>query len=165
MSGQRFTLPKTSRLYLKSDFDLLVSGGKNFRFFPLKAVYLLSECKPVTVDSPAGNSEEAVPAAGRTPQTSVSQAAFVVPKRLFKKATDRNRIKRLMREAWRLNVGELNESLAGKGKCLKTLLIFTGKELPDYAVVSSKIILILQRLLKENEVAADQDSAGPDSHL
>lgn len=157
MSGRRFTLPKTSRLHLKSDFDLLVSKGKNFRVFPLKVVYVWDDNGPRQNDAEASGQA--------SDGSSPTQAAFVVPKKLFKKATHRNRIRRLMKEAWRLNIHELNDALMEKGRRLKTLLIFTGKELPDYAVVSSKIILILQRLRKENEVAADQDTAGPDSHL
>jgi ribonuclease P protein component len=151
-------LPKTSRLRLKSDFDLLFSGGRSLREHPVKAVYIL---QPATQGQEV--SSEHLMAIGSP--CAESQVAFVVPKKLFKKATDRNRVKRLMREAWRLNVHDLNSSLKKKGNCLKTLLIFTGKELPDYDTISSKIILILQRLLKQNEVAADQDSAGPDSHL
>lgn len=145
-------LPKSSRLRLKSDFDLLISGGRTIREHPVKAVYIRIAASGLT-----GNGPHQTPAG--------TQVAFVVPKKLFRKATDRNRIKRLMREAWRLHVHELNQSMLRQGKCLKTLLIFTGKELPDYATISSKIILILQRLHRENEVAADQDSAGPDSLL
>lgn len=165
MSGRRFTLPKTSRLHLKSDFGLLVSNGQQLRVFPLKAVYVWTEINPAKGTSHEKGNTANDGSNHSLPAISPSQAAFVVPKKLFKKATERNRIKRLMREAWRLNVLDLNDALKRKGRRLKTLLIFTGKELPDYATVSAKIILILQRLQKENEVASDQDHAGPDSHL
>jgi ribonuclease P protein component len=73
-----------------------------------------------------------------------------VPKRNFKKAVDRNRIKRLVREAYRKNKQLLSPEYATPEK--QTLLIgfiYTGKTLPEYQEVEQKLILILQELVKK----------------
>ena len=67
--------------------------------------------------------------------------------RNFKKAVDRNRIKRLMREAWRLQKNELEKSLQGKNKTLSVFILFTGKELPHYSLVFDKFNYIINRLI------------------
>jgi ribonuclease P protein component len=66
----------------------------------------------------------------------------------FKKAVDRNRIKRLMRESYRLQKIFLQNVLKEKNKQLALFLIYTGKELPEYKMVSDKIELILHRIVK-----------------
>ena len=65
------------------------------------------------------------------------------------KAVDRNRIKRLSREAYRLQKQPLFQRLEEKGLCLAVFFIYTGKDLPDYATVTHKIGVALQKLIKE----------------
>jgi ribonuclease P protein component len=66
----------------------------------------------------------------------------------FKKAVDRNRIKRLMRESYRVQKIFLHDVLKEKNKQLALFLIYTGKELPEYKMASDKIELILHRIAK-----------------
>ena len=77
------------------------------------------------------------------------QAGFGASSRHFKKAVDRNRIKRLGREAYRLQKEALLQRLTEKGLSLAVFFIYTGKELPEYATVTEKIGVILQKLIKE----------------
>ena len=65
------------------------------------------------------------------------------------KAVDRNRIKRLGREAYRVQKQALAGQLREKGFSMAVFFVFMGKELPDHATVSGKIGVILQRLMKE----------------
>lgn len=72
-----------------------------------------------------------------------------VSKKYFKRAVDRNRIKRLMREGYRLQKGGLVLALQTKGIVLHLFIIYTGKELPNFEEVKTKLKVVLQRLEKE----------------
>lgn len=66
----------------------------------------------------------------------------------FKRAVDRNRIKRLTKEAWRVQKIILQKKLKEKKSGLNVFIIYTGKELPGYKEVYSKMTIILNKLEK-----------------
>lgn len=66
-----------------------------------------------------------------------------VPKRNFKKAVDRNRIKRQLREIWRRQKLKLAEE---SGQKFDLFIIFTGKEEADYQKLETKFILLLNEI-------------------
>ncbi|HMR91136.1 MAG TPA: ribonuclease P protein component [Chitinophagaceae bacterium] len=68
--------------------------------------------------------------------------------RHFKRAVDRNRIKRLTREAWRLQKNELKEKLQQQGHSLHIFFIYTGKEIPVYADVYAAVGKVIQKLVQ-----------------
>ena len=76
-----------------------------------------------------------------------------VPKRNFKRAVKRNRLKRLVREAFRLN-----RNMLGSAE-YDFLFVYLGKEICDYGTVESKIREILRLSLgkaeKSGELAPD----------
>lgn len=77
------------------------------------------------------------------------QAAFVVPKRRFKKAVDRNRIKRQLREAYRLKKGIINAHTEGQqapDRQYALLFIYTGKEEMEYKYLERKMTKVLTKL-------------------
>ena len=74
------------------------------------------------------------------------QAAFSVSTRHFKKAVDRNRIKRLLRETYRLHKHTLQQKLAEEDKNVAVFFIYTAKELPEYQVILEKMKLALGKL-------------------
>lgn len=78
----------------------------------------------------------------------VLQFSIGVSSRNFKRAVDRNRIKRLSREAWRLQKSDLTKKLTDKKSGLHIFLVFTGKEIPDYSTVTDNVQVILNKLLK-----------------
>ena len=98
----------------------------------------------------AGPAEAQPPgsSSARTAESSL-QAGFGAGSRHFKKAVDRNRIKRLSREAYRLQKKPLLQQLEEKRLSLAVFFIYTGRELPDYATVTDKIGVALQKLIRE----------------
>jgi ribonuclease P protein component len=64
----------------------------------------------------------------------------------FKKAVDRNRIKRLTREAWRLQKNEISKKAKETQRQLNVFFIYTGRELPDFTTVKDKVAIALKKL-------------------
>jgi ribonuclease P protein component len=160
---QRYTLKKTGKLKSRKRIEVLFREGKSFSLFPFRVIYLLTD--PGSAPGPgtpaqatsasatfASADPASAPVAPAVPARATPapvQAGFGVSTRLFRKAVDRNRIKRLCREAWRLQQHPLTAVLREKGVSLAVFFIYTGKQLPDYPVVTQKIGVILQKLVKE----------------
>lgn len=72
-----------------------------------------------------------------------------VSKRNFKRAVDRNRIKRLAREAYRLNK-ELINPISAENYTVAAMFIYTGKDMPDYKTVEKGMKKVMIRLSQAN---------------
>lgn len=134
-SKVRYTLGKNERLKSRKAIDELFISGKSFSLFPLKIIWK----KTINGHPPA--SDEPL------------QCAFSVSKRHFKKATERNRIKRLMREGWRLQKNELKKNLQQSNQQAVVFLLYVGNEVPEYKTVFEKInaaLKKLQRIINED---------------
>lgn len=75
------------------------------------------------------------------------QTGFVVSARRVKNASDRNRIRRQMKEAFRLNKTTLYETLKNQQKGLNMAWLYQGGLHPVKGEVKEKIIVLLQRLI------------------
>lgn len=129
--SQQFTWKKAEKLKSRKRIERVFREGKSFTLFPYRVIFLL---QPVGVVGAV---------------VAPLQAGFGASSRQFKKAVDRNRIKRLSREAYRLQKQPLLQGLTEKGVSLAVFFIYTGRELPAYATVSEKIGVALQKLIKE----------------
>jgi len=117
------TFRKEERLCSKILFTRLVEQGNSFNAFPFKVIWLRT------------------PHSGKYPV----QVAISVAKKKFKKAVDRNRVKRLIREAYRKNKEVLYEAIE-PGNKLIMLLIYIAPEILSYGQIESKINEALKRL-------------------
>ncbi|MBX2826683.1 MAG: ribonuclease P protein component [Flavobacteriaceae bacterium] len=110
---------KNEKLKSRKVIERLFSEGKSIKKFPVRLLYLELDA------------------------AEYHQAAFAVPKRNFKLAVSRNRIKRQLREAYRLEKNVL-ESQSGKKFAL--LFMYISKEKPQYAHISSSIKALLKTI-------------------
>ena len=127
-----FTLGKQERLKSRKLIDRLFREGKNFSVFPYRVYYVCGE------------------QVFKDPGTDFPVAFGVgVGTRHFKKAVDRNRIKRLGRESYRLQKLPLYEALRQRNLQMAVFFLYTARELPAYGQIYEKIGVILERLVRE----------------
>lgn len=125
------TFKKIERLNSKKQIELLFTEGESFFKYPFKVIYLTeNNIKP-----------------------DVPKLLISVSRKNFKKAVDRNKIKRIIREAYRKNKEPLITTLREKDIVLVFAIIYTAKTILSYAEIEKKIILILQRLIEQDEQA------------
>ncbi len=128
--------PKAERLKSQQQIDLLFKEGKSFFAPPVKCYYRHIKEKIPPENAGEGHSVIRV-------KTGVS-----VSKRNFKKATDRNRIKRLMRESYRLHKASLLNLMQEKTGNLEIFLVYTDKTMPGFDILEEKIKYVLRRLIR-----------------
>ena len=118
MKPKNNTLPKSKIIKSKKTIDRLFQEGNSLHKYPIRLVFSIKKN-----------------------ESKGYKTAFFVPKKNFKKAVDRNRIKRLMREAFRLQQYRLKKDIF-----FDLIWIYTGKELPDYHLVYHKIEQLIAEL-------------------
>lgn len=125
---------KSERLCSHSVIEWLFDGkGRAYSAYPLRVVYKVQ---------PAGDKREPC-----LPQILIS-----VSKKKFRKAVDRNRTKRLIREAYRCRKAPLVGFCSAHGGCPLTLaLIFTGNALPSLGEIERSLDAIFSRIVKSLE--------------
>lgn len=122
------SLKRSEILKSASSIADLFSSGNKLHVFPVMLVW------------------RAVPT---SPKRNLNKIAFSVSKRNFKRAVDRNRVKRLLREVYRQNKHLLESKLDHSGLRIEALLNYTGKKMPNYQQLEAKIIELLERLSLE----------------
>ena len=123
-----YTFSKSERLCSKLIIDKLFKNGAVFYLAPFKVFWLeipIADCK------------------------SNAQLLIGVSKKLIRKSVCRNKIKRQIKEAYRLNKNSLYKTLSISNKQCAIAILYNSKQISDFNSTQNKILLILQRLQKE----------------
>jgi ribonuclease P protein component len=123
MTVPRQTFTKDERLRSRKLIEKIIEEGKTIYISPFRFSWTLTE---LTTQFPV-------------------QLAIAVPKRFFKRAVDRNRIKRLVREVYRKNKSGLYALLKSRNIQCALLVVFSGKKIPVYQEVEKKFLITLQK--------------------
>ena len=118
-----YSFPKEERLCSKKLIAELFRKGSSFNLYPLRFVILKNDL----------------------PQNPFPQVLISVSKKHFKKAVDRNRIKRQIREVYRLNKHQL--LVAGTCSIQVLGIIYIGKEKSSFQLIQKKLNSGLERSL------------------
>ncbi|MEY2903272.1 MAG: hypothetical protein RLY89_2378 [Bacteroidota bacterium] len=134
-----FTYPRKQKLKSRKLLGKLFQSGKSLNAFPIKLIYQTNS-----------------PFVGETLMAGVGASS-----RNFKKAVDRNRIKRLLRESFRLEQAILQNGLP-LDRQWQLFFIYTGKDLPDAGLIQNKMQFLMQKLVdqfgsKETETSTKTD--------
>ncbi|MEM9648869.1 MAG: ribonuclease P protein component [Bacteroidota bacterium] len=121
---KHFTFGKNEKLKGKVAFEELFSQGKSISSFPMKLIYLKTD----------------------VPQDVPFKVGVVTPKKKFKSAVKRNRIKRLLREGYRLNKHMLFNNVEGN---FAFLFLYLGNKMPDAQEVNTLMIKLMSTFLKK----------------
>ena len=127
----KFTLGKQERLKSRKLIGRLYAEGNSVKAFPLRMMYLQTLH---TSNFPA-------------------QVGVSVAKRNFKKAPDRNRLKRLMRETYRLQKGIVYDNLENP---YVFMISYIGREEMPYEEIFSKMNKLLTLFIEEVKNKSDE---------
>lgn len=122
--AKRFGLPKRQRLKSRKQIDSLFAEGKGFAVFPLRVVYRFQSMA----------------------EKGGVQVGVSASKRHFKKAVDRNRIKRLLREAYRLQKETLLQQAEAAGRQGIVFFLYTDKTIASFETIGTAMAKSLKKL-------------------
>ena len=115
---------KSERLKSRKQIDQIFETGKKITLFPFRLLY--------RVEQGTGN----------------VKAGFTVSSKNFPRAVDRNRIKRLSRETYRLQKKDLETVVLTNDYGLHLFFIYTGREMVSYKEISEPLKKLLDKLVK-----------------
>jgi len=133
MNLKQHTFPKSEHLCGEIRINNLFANGKGFIVYPLRIVYLLSD---------------------KADEVPVS-VMVSVPKKRFKRAVKRNRLKRLMREAYRLNKTELVDAMQVRGLQMQVAFGYVSDEIVDFDQVERKMRQAIQKIIDKLPTRVD----------
>lgn len=114
---------KNEKLKSKKHFDQLFSEGKSVKAFPIKLVFVPIE------------------------NTTNHKTGVSAPKRKFKRAVDRNQLKRLMREAFRKNKHLIDHT----EQKYALLFIYFGNKIASYSEIFSAVEKTLHKFVEHQK--------------
>ena len=125
----QFTYQKKDKLKSRKQTQFLFAKGQSMNAFPIKLIYTIQKIE--SVESPASGT---------------LQAGVGAPSRTFRKAVARNRVKRLLREGYRLERPAFIEAAVIKGLRINLFFLYTDATVISQKEVQEKIKQLLSRL-------------------
>jgi ribonuclease P protein component len=119
------TFPKKEKLCGEIRIGKLFSEGRAFIVYPLRIVYQITE---ENADTPV-------------------KVLISIPKKKIRQAVDRNKLKRLIREAYRLNKTEFFAAFNDKNLHLYMAITYVSDKEADFSLIQEKIRSALSRIL------------------
>ena len=127
---------KNEKLKSRKLVEGIFATGKSLNVFPIRVLYKFLLLEP--------------------DEKPLMQVGVSVSKKNFKHAVDRNRVKRILRETYRLQKKELIELLKEQRKKGYAFFIYTDKQLPEYQNVFDTMTKCLD-ILKRKVGAFNED--------
>lgn len=128
-----FTYQKKDKLKSRKQTQNLFSFGKSMTNAPLRLIYTLENM----TDAKEGN-----------PAPLILQAGVGAPTKQFKKAVQRNRVKRLLREAYRMALPAFKAALPLQGMRLNIFILYMDVNVLSQVEINAKMNLLLNQLVK-----------------
>ncbi len=125
------SFPKAEHLCGEKRIARLYTQGESFMAFPFRVVFRIEQKKDLATAS----------------------VMVSVPKKRFKRAVKRNRLKRLLREAYRLNKHALIDLLDEKQLQIHVAFNYVSDEELDFVTVEKKMKIALQKLMDKIKTA------------
>ena len=127
------SFPKSEHLCGEKRITRVFTQGEAFICYPLRVVFLINQ----------------------KPDKEPVQVMVSVPKKRFKRAVKRNRIKRLIRETYRLNKQSFVENLIEKQIQIQIAFNYVSDEELDFVAIEKKMKIALQKLNERIEPFSD----------
>jgi len=131
-----FTYKKQDKLKSRKQTQYLFSKGQSIHVFPIKLIFTI---EIIETDANKAMAEF----------NGVLQAGVGAPSRTFRKAVQRNRVKRLLREAYRLEKPSFMEQLSLTNKRLNLFFLYTDSVVLTQLEIQHKIKEALNLLVKK----------------
>ena len=128
-----FTYQQKDKLKSRKQLQNLFALGKSMSNAPLRLIYTLEN---ITEENQASSSPLVI------------QAGVGAPTKQFKKAVQRNRVKRLLREAYRLELPAFKTQLPLQGMRLNIFILYMEATVLPQLEINAKMKLILNQLVK-----------------
>lgn len=117
-----FGFPKSERLKSRKEIGTLFKSGSSIGVYPLRAVWKVGQ---------------------DIEKMGALQVAVSVPKKKFRRAVDRNRLRRQVRESYRLRRGQLNMQVIPP---VSLMILYTGVEALPYTMIDAAMNRMLRKL-------------------
>ncbi|MDR3227037.1 MAG: ribonuclease P protein component [Prevotellaceae bacterium] len=123
---RRYLFKKDERLCLRNDIKNVIDNGQKNLSYPFFVNYIVKD----------------------TQTDEATKIAISVPKRNFKKAVDRNLLKRRIREAYRHHKHNLNDTAQKENKTVNAIIVYVSKEKLTYSQIEKGIIKSMENIAK-----------------